>query len=93
MDLDQADADVKFVLHDRDAIFHEGFDAVFTTAGLRIVRSGVRVTRTNSIMERWIGECRRELLDRILMVSRAIENRGPNPGHVPLIARRFHPAA
>jgi hypothetical protein len=22
MDLDQADADVKFVLHDRDAIFH-----------------------------------------------------------------------
>jgi hypothetical protein len=31
------------VLHDRDAIFHEGFDTVFTAAGLRIVRSGVRV--------------------------------------------------
>jgi hypothetical protein len=38
-----AGADVKFVLHDRDAIFHEGFDTVFTAAGLRIVRSGVQV--------------------------------------------------
>jgi hypothetical protein len=26
MDLDQAGANVKFVLHDRDATFHEGFD-------------------------------------------------------------------
>ena len=33
MDLDQADADVKFVLHDRNAIFHEGFNAVFQAAG------------------------------------------------------------
>ena len=61
MDPDQAGADVEFVLHDRDAIFHEGFDAVFTAAGLRIVHSGVRMPRMNSIMERWIGGCRREL--------------------------------
>jgi putative transposase len=67
MDLDQAGANVKFVLHDRDAIFHEGFDTAFTAAGLRIVRSGVRVPRMNSIMERWIGGCRRELLDRTLI--------------------------
>ena len=67
MDLDQAGADVKFVLHDRDAIFPEGFDTVFTAAGLRIVRSGVQMPRMNSIMERWIGGCRRELLDRTLI--------------------------
>ena len=67
MDLDQAGADVKFVLHDRDATFHEGFDAVFTAAGLRIVRSGVQMPRMNSIMERWVGGCRRELLDRTLI--------------------------
>ncbi len=54
MDLDQAGANVKFVLHDRDATFHEGFDTVFTAAGLRIVRSGVRMPRMNSIMERWM---------------------------------------
>ena len=67
MDLDQAGANVKFVLHDRDATFHEGFDAVFTAASLRIVPSGVRMPRMNSIMERWIGGCRRELLDRTLI--------------------------
>jgi hypothetical protein len=71
MDLDQASANVKFVLHDRDAIFHEGFDAVFTAAGLRIVRSGVRMPRMNSIMERWTGGCRRELLDRTLIWNRS----------------------
>jgi hypothetical protein len=63
MDLDDAGASIKFVLRDRDGTFHEGFDAVFVSAGMRIVRSGVRMPRMNSIMERWIGGCRRELLD------------------------------
>lgn len=67
MDLDQTGTSVKFVLHDRDAIFHQGFDAVFTAAGTRIVRSGVQMPRMNSIMERWIGGCRREPLDRTLI--------------------------
>jgi putative transposase len=67
MDLEDAGAKVNVVLHDRDGIFHEGFDAVFTAAGMRIVRSGVRMPRMNSIIERWIGGCRRELLDRTLI--------------------------
>jgi putative transposase len=67
MDLDDAGTTVKFVLHDRDRLFHQGFDAVFTAAGIRSVRSGVRVPRMNAIMERWIGTCRRELLDRTLI--------------------------
>jgi hypothetical protein len=29
MDLDDAGASIKFVLHDRDGTFHDGFDAVF----------------------------------------------------------------
>jgi len=46
MDLDQADANVKFrAARPRPPTFHEGFDAVFTAAGLQIVRSGVRVPR------------------------------------------------
>jgi putative transposase len=67
MDLDDAGTTVEFVLHDRDRLFHQGFDAVFTAAGIRSVRSGVRVPRMNAIMERWIGTCRRELLDRTLI--------------------------
>jgi len=66
MDLDEAKTSVKFVLHDRDASFTTAFDAVFQAAGARVVRSAIQAPRMNSIMERWIGSCRRELLDRTL---------------------------
>ena len=58
---------MKFVLHDRDASFTLAFDAVFRAAGVRVIRSAVQAPRMNSIMERWIGSCRRELLDRTLI--------------------------
>jgi putative transposase len=67
MDLDDAGMSVKFVLHDRDASFAAAFDAVFQAGGARVVRSAVQSPRMNSIMERWIGSCRRELLDRTLV--------------------------
>jgi putative transposase len=57
-DLEDAGISVKFVLHDRDASFTAAFDAVFQAA--------IQAPRMNSIMERWIGSCRRELLDRTL---------------------------
>jgi putative transposase len=40
---------------------------VFQAAGIRVVRSAVQAPRVNSITERWIGSCRRELLDRTLV--------------------------
>jgi len=45
MDLEDAGARVKFVLHDRDASFTPAFDAVFRAAGVRIVRSAVQAPR------------------------------------------------
>lgn len=59
MDLDDSGMSVKFVLHDRDATFTAAFDVVFRAAGARVVRSAVQASRMNSIMERWIGSCRR----------------------------------
>jgi putative transposase len=67
MDLDDAGTRVKFVLHDRDASFTAAFDEVFRAAGARVIRSAVQAPRMNSIMERWIGSCRRELLNRTLV--------------------------
>jgi putative transposase len=67
MDLEDAGTRVKFVPHDRDASFTAGFDAVFRAAGVRVTRSAVQAPRMNSVMERWIGSCRRELLDRTLV--------------------------
>jgi len=60
---------VKFVLHDRDAGFTAAFDAVFEAAGVRVVRPAIQAARMNSIMERWIGSCRRELLDRAFPIQ------------------------
>ncbi|MGH3258584.1 MAG: integrase core domain-containing protein [Streptosporangiaceae bacterium] len=67
MDLEDTGIRVKFILHDRDSSFTAAFDAVFQAAGARVIRSAVQAPRMNSIMERWIGSCRRELLDRTLV--------------------------
>jgi transposase InsO family protein len=67
MDLEDAGMSVRFVLHDRDASFTAVFDAVFQAAGARAVRSAVQAPRMNAIMERWVGSCWRELLDRTLI--------------------------
>src|SRR5450755_4711492 len=68
MDLEDAGTlSVKFVLHDRDASFTAAFDEVFRAAGARIIRTAVQAPRMNSVMERWVGSCRRELLDRTLV--------------------------
>jgi len=67
MDLEDAGTRAEFVLHDRDASFTATFDAVFQAAGIRVIRSAVQAPRMNSVMERWIGSRRRELLDRTLV--------------------------
>jgi putative transposase len=70
MELKDGGTSVKFVLHDRDASFTAAFDAIFQAAGIRVVRSAIQAPRMNSIMERWIGSCRRELLNRTLIWNR-----------------------
>jgi transposase InsO family protein len=66
MDLQDAGAAVRYLIRDRDAKYPPGFDAVLNDAGVQIVLSGVRMPRMNSVMERWVLTCRRELLDRVL---------------------------
>ena len=67
MDLDERVQTVKFLLRDRDTKFTTSWDAVFHSACIRILRSPVHAPRANAIMERWIGGCRRELLDHTLI--------------------------
>ena len=58
---------VKFVLHDRDGSFTPRSMRCSRAGGAGVVRSAIQAPRMNSIMERWIGSCRRELLDRALI--------------------------
>jgi hypothetical protein len=67
---DRAVTTFKFLIRDRDSKFTDTFDTMFTSEGLRILRSPVRAPRANAIAERWVGTVHRELLDRVLIVNR-----------------------
>jgi putative transposase len=67
MDLGEQAHQVKFMIRDRGSSFTATFDAVLADAGIRTVLCNVQTPRMNAIAERWIGGCRRELLDRTLI--------------------------
>jgi putative transposase len=67
MDLGEHAHQVKFMIRDRGSNFTTAFDAVLADAGIRIVLCNVQTPRMNAIAGRWIGGCRRELLDRTLI--------------------------
>jgi transposase InsO family protein len=71
MDLGERAGSFKFMIRDRDSKFTALFDEVFRAEGIKVVLTAPQVPRMNAIMERWVGSVRREILDRILIVSAA----------------------
>ena len=71
MDLGEQARQVKFMIRDRGSNFTAAFGAVLADAGVRTVLCNVRTPRMNAIAERWIGGCRREVLDRTLVWNQA----------------------
>jgi putative transposase len=63
--------DIKFVSRDRGSNFTRSFDAVFQANGTRILRTAVQAPWMNATCERLVGTLRRELLDRVLILSEA----------------------
>ena len=55
------------MIRDRGSNFTAAFAAVLAGAGIRTVLCNIQTPRMNAITERWIGGCRRELLDRTLV--------------------------
>jgi len=71
---------VKFMICGRGPNFTAAFDMVLAEARIPTVLCNVRTPRMNAIAERWIGGCRRELLDRTLIRNQA---------HLRQILRRY----
>jgi hypothetical protein len=80
MDLGGQAHQVKFIIRDRGSNYTAAFGAVLAGAGIRTVLCNVRTPRMNAIAGRWIGGCRRELLDRTLIW---------NQGHLRRILREY----
>ena len=68
--LQEAEVKPRFLIHDRDANFSAGFDAVFQAEGLEVIRTPCGHPMPNAVMEREIGSTRRECLDWLLIHSR-----------------------
>jgi len=69
MDLGEHADRFRFLIRDRDSKFTAAFDAAFTGADIRVIRTPVRAPRANAIAERFIGTLRRECLDHILITG------------------------
>src|SRR5712691_11541073 len=80
MDLGDQAHRARFMIRDRGSNFTAAFDAVLAGAGIRTVLCNIQTPRMNATAERWIGGCRRELLDRTLSWNQA---------HLPQILRQY----
>jgi putative transposase len=69
MTLAEWEQPVRFLVRDRDSKFTRGFDEVFRTGDIRVIRTPVRAPRAKAHAERWVGSLRRECLDRILILG------------------------
>jgi hypothetical protein len=63
------DTALPFLVYDRDSIFSAEVTAGIRTRGTEPVRTARRSPWQNPFAERWIGTCRRELLDHVVVLG------------------------
>ncbi|MFC6087390.1 integrase core domain-containing protein [Sphaerisporangium aureirubrum] len=67
MDLEDAGCRARYPIRDRDGKFPALMEEILADSGIHTVLTGICIPRMNSVMERWVQSCRRELLDRCLL--------------------------
>jgi transposase InsO family protein len=59
----------RFLLFDRDAKFGSDVGSFVKDIGIRPVRTAFRSPWQNGVAERWVGSCRRDLLDHVIVLN------------------------
>jgi hypothetical protein len=70
MTFDDREQPLPFQIHDRDSKFNSGCDHASQSEEITVIRTPVRAPNANAHAERWVGNVRRECLDRLLIPSR-----------------------
>jgi transposase InsO family protein len=60
-------ADARFLLHDRDTKFSEGFDAILNAAGVQPIKLPPQSPNLNAFAERWVRSVKDECLDQLIL--------------------------
>jgi putative transposase len=58
-----------YLIFDRDASFKEEVIDTVKSFGIRPQRTSFRSPWQNGVAERWVGNCRRDLLDHVIVVN------------------------
>src|SRR5207249_2493424 len=62
-------ASFRFLIRDRDQKFTDGFDTVFQSQGIQILRTPFRAPQANAVAERFVRTARSECLDWLLILN------------------------
>jgi len=60
---------IKYMVHDRDSIFCKTVINALESLGIQSKRTDYRCPWQNGIAERWVGNCKRELMDHVIIFN------------------------
>lgn len=60
----------KYLIHDRDSIFNSEVVETMKVIGIKSIRTAFKSPWQNGVAERFVGNCRRDLLDHVIVLNR-----------------------
>lgn len=68
-ELNEQDATIRFLIHDRDTKFSRSFDSVFASEKIDVILTPYQAPNANAFAERWVRTAREECLDKVIILN------------------------